>query len=132
VEFPDVELAVNFGRRIKVIFSRSISFIALGTTRILEDLHIAVLLVHELTLYDALTAVAFGEKSPSHMSIICREYHCLIPSSAASLSTKSFSIAARSFWIVDVTFCRMLVNQEPIDVGFELGEDEVLVALIRL
>ena len=45
---------------------------------------------------------------------------------------KSFSIAVRSFSMAEVTFWRMPVNHEPIDVGLEPEDDAVLEALIRL
>jgi hypothetical protein len=56
----------------------------------------------------------------------------LIPSTAASLSTRSFSMLVRSFSIVEVTFSTVPVRQEMIEVQLEPGEDEVAVVFKRL
>jgi hypothetical protein len=97
-----------------------------------EHLHIVVLFVQLVTLYPAPVVDAFGENVPSHKSIIWSEYHCLIPSTPANLSTRSFSMLVRSFSMVEVTFSTVPVRQEMIEVQLEPGEDEVAVAFKRL
>ena len=61
-----------------------------------DNVHIAVTFVQDVTFSCAPDTVAFGVYVPSHMSIICILYHCLIPSSEASLSAPSPMMLFRS------------------------------------
>lgn len=91
-----------------------------------------VLFVQLVTLYPAPGVEALGENVPSHRSIMWSEYHCLIPSTSANLSTTSFSMLVRSFSMVEVAFSTVPVRQEMIEVQLEPEEDEVAVAFRRL
>ncbi len=91
-----------------------------------------VLFVQLVTLYPAPGVEAFGENIPSHRSIMCSEYHCLIPNAPANLLTRSFSMLVRSPSMVEVTFCAVPVRQERIEVQLDPGDDEVAVAFNRL
>jgi hypothetical protein len=96
-------------------------------------LHIAVWFEHVLTLRWAPFSVAFGVYVPSHRSIKCRLYHCLIPSSLANLSATSLMMPSRSPSIVLVTLCARLLKNEPIEDEVEVGFGlEVVVLGIRL
>jgi hypothetical protein len=50
-----------------------------------DNEHMAVVFVQEVIFSFAPDTVALGVYVPSHMSIICMLYHCLIPNSEASL-----------------------------------------------
>jgi len=63
---------------------------------------------------------------PSHISIKCIEYHCLIPSSAANLSAISPSKPPRSPSIVLEMLCVMLLNQDVREVAVAVELLEVV------
>ena len=75
--------------------------------------------------------VAFGLKLPSQMSIRCRLYHCLMPSSFASLSAMSPAISlpifSKSPSIVELMLWPRLLKNEPIEVTVAEGLEEVVV-----
>ena len=62
------------------------------------------------------------------MSIKWRLYHCLIPSSFASLSATLFMMSLNSPSIVSVTLCLMPLRKEPIEVAVGFAPEEVVVA----
>ena len=95
-------------------------------------LHIAVWFEQVLTFRFAPFSVAFGVYVPSHRSIKCKLYHCLIPNSLASLSATSPMMLSKSPSIVLVTLCAILLKKEPIEVAVAVGPDEVVVVGIRL
>ncbi len=70
---------------------------------------------------------------PSHKSIKCKLYHCLIPRSLANLSATSPITLSRSPSIVlEILWARLLKN-EPMEDEVELGfEVEVVVVGMRL
>jgi hypothetical protein len=92
----------------------------------------AVWLEQVLTFKLAPFSVAFGAYVPSHKSIKCKLYHCLMPNSAASLSATSFTIPSRSPSIVLVTFLARPLKKEPIDVAVGVGPVDVVVVGMRL
>jgi hypothetical protein len=96
-----------------------------------EFLHIAVWFEQVLTFKLAPFSVALGVNVPSHKSIKCRLYHCLIPSSFASLSATSPMIPLMSPSMVLETLCAMLLKNEPIEVAVGVGPEEV-VAVERI
>jgi hypothetical protein len=65
-----------------------------------DDLHSAVWFVQEETFSWAPDAVAFGVNVPSHISIRCQLYHCLIPNSDASSSATSPKTPFKSLLIL--------------------------------
>ena len=81
--------------------------------------------------------VAFGAYVPSHISIKCRLYHCLIPSSEASLSAISPimllispSISPSIPWIVAFASPTILLKKEPMEVAVGVGPDEVVGVVV--
>ena len=86
---------------------------------------------------DAPGAVAFGAYVPSHRSIKCKLYHCLIPNSAASLSAISPtmllispSISPSIPWIVAFALETMLLKKEPIEVAVGVAPDVVVGVVV--
>jgi len=70
--------------------------------------------------------VAFGEKVPSHISRIWKEYHCLIPNAFDKSSARSLAIPFNSPSIDDVILSISPVKElkiDPIPVDVEVGED---------
>lgn len=95
--------------------------------------YMAVRLLHLiLEFLSAPGAVAFGAYNPSHMSIKCKEYHCWIPSSLASLSATSLARSLSSSSIDVVMFSPSDSIHESRDVGVDELDEEVEVALTRL
>ncbi len=97
----------------------------------LKNLHIAVWFEQVLTFNLAPFSVAFGVYVPSHISIKCKLYHCLIPNSFANLSATSPMILSKSPSIVFVTLCAKLLINEPIDVEVGVELEEVVAVGIR-
>ncbi len=91
-----------------------------------DILHIAVWFEQVLTFKRAPFSVAFGVNVPSHKSIKCRLYHCLMPNSFASLSATSPIIPFKSPSIVLETLCAILLKNEPIEVAVGEGPDDVV------
>jgi len=97
-----------------------------------KGLHIAVWFEQVLTFRFAPLCVALGVYVPSQRSIKCKLYHCLIPSSLASLSAISPAIESKSPSMVLVTLCARLLKNEPIEVAVAEGPEEVVAVGIRL
>jgi hypothetical protein len=76
--------------------------------------------------------VAFGAYEPSHISIKCKLYHCLIPSSLANLSATSPIMPSKSPSIVLVILCAIALKKEPIDVAVGVEPEDVVVVGMRL
>jgi len=80
--------------------------------------------------------VAFGVYVPSHISIKCMLYHCLIPSSAESLSATSPIMLLMSSpispSIVLVMLSATLLKSDPIEVAVGVEPDEEVVVGMRL
>ncbi len=85
-----------------------------------------------LTFRCAPFSVAFGVYVPSHRSIKCKLYHCLIPNSLANLSATSPMMPFKSPSIVLEMLWAILLKKEPIDVAVGEAPDEVVVVGIRL
>ena len=92
----------------------------------------AVWLEHSVTFRCAPFDVAFGVNVPSQRSIKCKLYHCLMPSSFASLSATSPITPLRSPSIVLVILCAMLLKKEPIEVAVGVAPEVVVVVGMRL
>lgn len=97
------------------------------------DIHIAVWFEHIEPFLCAPFSVAFGAYVPSQKSSTCKLYHCLIPSSAASLSatspiisSNSPSISAVRLPISVVMLCQMPLKK-PVAVGW--APEEVVVGI---
>lgn len=93
----------------------------------LISLHIAVSFEQVVIFKSAPFSVALGAYVPSHESIRCRLYHCLIPSFFDNLSATSLMMPLRSPSIVFVILCFMPLRREPTEVAVGLAVEEVVV-----